>query len=122
MTNSRIALGKTGEDEAVLFLNKHGFKIIERNYKCCYGEIDIVAAEKGAIAFVEVKTRRTGTYGLPQMSVNFRKQQQISKAACHYIAQKKIKDMPLMFDVVAVNFTDNKIKIELIKNAFEACL
>lgn len=122
MTNSRIDLGKAGEDEAVSFLNKQGFKILERNYRCCYGEIDIIAMEKGTIVFAEVKTRKTLTYGLPQAAVDFRKQQQISRSAANYTAQKKIKNMPLRFDVVAVNLADDKIKIELIRNAFEVCL
>lgn len=122
MTNSRIALGKAGEDEAVSFLNEQGFKILERNYRCCYGEIDIIAKEKGAIVFIEVKTRKTLTYGMPQTAVDARKQQQISRSAANYTAHKNIKDKPLRFDVVAVILADNKIKIELIRNAFEACL
>lgn len=122
MTNSRIDLGKAGEDEAVSFLNKQGFRILERNYRCCYGEIDIIAKEKGAIVFIEVKTRKTLTYGLPQTAVDSRKQKQISRAAANYTAQKNIKNTPLRFDVVAVNLAEDKIKIELIRNAFEVCL
>ncbi|MBI5893271.1 MAG: YraN family protein [Deltaproteobacteria bacterium] len=122
MTNSRIDLGKAGEDEAVSFLNKQGFKILERNYRCCYGEIDIIAVEKGTIVFAEVKTRKTLTYGLPQAAVDFRKQRQLSKIAAHYIAEKRLKNTPARFDVVGISLLENETKIELIRNAFEMCL
>ena len=99
-----------------------GFKIIERNYRCCYGEVDIVAMENGTYVFVEVKARRTQAYGVPQMAVNFKKQKQLSKVASHYMVQKRLKDIPARFDVIAVNITDDVMKAELIRNAFECRL
>lgn len=122
MTDSRIALGKTGEDVAVSFLKKTGFKILERNFRCRYGEIDIIAVEKGTLVFAEVKTRKTEKYGLPQSAVDFRKQRQLSKIASYYIAEKRLKNTPARFDVVGISLFENETKIELIRNAFEVCL
>lgn len=122
MNNKRITLGRAGEDTALDFLQKSGFKILERNYKCRYGEIDIIAEHKSIIAFIEVKTRKNISFGVPQMAVDFRKQRQISKAAMQYIKVKKVVNTPLRFDVVAITLADNTTKIEHIKDAFEICI
>ena len=122
MQDTRIALGHTGETIAISFLRKHGIKIIERNYRCRYGEIDIIAKDKDTIAFVEVKTRKNLSRGIPQMAVDFKKQRQISKVASHYIRYKRAVNIPARFDVIAINLADGPAKIEYIKDAFEMCL
>ncbi|MBI5682576.1 MAG: YraN family protein [Deltaproteobacteria bacterium] len=122
MNDARITLGKTGELAAISFLQRHGLKIIEQNYKCRYGEIDIIAKDKDIIAFVEVKTRKNLSCGIPQMAVDLRKQRQMSKVASHYIRCRRAVNIPARFDVIAINLADGPAKIEYIKDAFEMCL
>ncbi|MBI5286598.1 MAG: ribonuclease HII [Deltaproteobacteria bacterium] len=119
MTIQRLALGKKGEEDAIAFLKGKGYKILERNFRCPLGEIDIIALDKGTLVFVEVKTRRTNTFGLPQEAVGERKQGQLSKVASYFINKKKI-NMPTRFDVVAVGYLPGGKRIDIIKDAFQA--
>jgi putative endonuclease len=119
MTKERLSLGKKGEDLAIAQLRVLKYKILERNYKCALGEIDIIAREKDTLVFVEVKTRTTRDFGGPAAAVNERKQRQLSKVALTYLNQKKITEMPARFDVVAVELIPPAPQIEVIRNAFE---
>ena len=65
-------LGKKGEEVALRFFKKNGYRILERNYVCKLGEIDIIAKEKDTLAFIEVKTRTSTLFGPPQLAVNFK--------------------------------------------------
>ncbi len=111
-------LGQAGEDRAARFLAKQGYKILERNYRAPYGEIDLIALHKGEVVFVEVKTRTSDAYGAPELAVNPRKQQRMIKAALGYIKYKKLHQVPCRFDVVAISTAAEK-EVELIQNAFE---
>ncbi|PIY20085.1 YraN family protein [Candidatus Desantisbacteria bacterium CG_4_9_14_3_um_filter_40_11] len=115
MTLERIKLGQYGEEKAAKYLLKQGVKILEKNYRCGYGEIDIIAKDKDTLVFVEVKTRKTSTYLSPFLAVNKHKQLQISKVAVHYLLEKKIQEMPCRFDVMIVVDKD----IDWIRGAFE---
>jgi putative endonuclease len=119
MTFERLTLGKKGEELAVAQLKKLKFKILERNYKCRLGEIDIVAREKDTLVFVEVKTRASADFGGPAAAVTVHKQRQLSRVALTYLSQKNLTDIPARFDVVAVEFTPPAPRIEVIRNAFE---
>ena len=112
-------LGKKGEEIALRFLKKKGYRIIERNYVCKMGEVDIVAKEKDTLAFIEVKTRRTTTFGPPQMAVDQKKQEQLSKAALHFLKEKRLEEAKARFDVVAILLGPRGEEIELIRNAFD---
>lgn len=116
-----IFIGKKGEDTAEKHLKKHGYKIIEKNYKSHSGEIDIIALDKGTIVFVEVKTRRNDEFGPPELSVNSTKRRKIIKSALNFLSARRIKDTPCRFDIVAITESpDKKDKtINLIKDAFE---
>ncbi len=111
--------GKRGEELAAAYLAEAGFRIIERNYRCLFGEIDIVAEEGETLVFVEVKSRRSEAYGDPLLAVGFRKQQHISRISLHYLAEKHLRNRPARFDVVAVMLQPAGHRIELIRNAFE---
>ncbi|HHT9136552.1 MAG TPA: YraN family protein [Candidatus Wunengus sp. YC60] len=113
-------VGTRGEQLAVKFLKKSGFKILQRNYRCKVGEIDIVCYDHGTIAFVEVKTRHTDSYGPPELSVTEAKKRQIVKVASHYVAEKKIEGIDFRFDVVSIFYSPMKKQpeITLFKNAF----
>jgi putative endonuclease len=119
-TSYKKDVGARGEQLAVKFLKKSGYKILQRNYRCKLGEIDIVCYDHGTIAFVEVKTRYSDTYGPPELSVTEAKKRQIVKVALHYVAEKKIEGMDCRFDVVSVLHTPMKKQpeITLFKNAF----
>jgi putative endonuclease len=112
-------LGKKGEDLALRFLKKKGYQIIETNYACKMGEMDIIAKEKDILAFIEVKTRTSTAFGLPQLAVNPKKQSQMSKVALHFLKEKKLEDARARFDVVAILLGPKGAEIELIKDAFE---
>lgn len=113
-------VGRCGEDLAAAFLERNGFAIIERNFRCKGGEVDIVAREGKTLVFVEVKSRKTLTYGLPQLAVTPFKQRQISKAALTWLARNHKHDSPARFDVIAILLNNNyRHQVEHIKNAFD---
>ncbi len=112
-------LGRKGEDRALRFLKKKGYRIIEQNYVCKMGEMDIIAKEKDTLVFVEVKTRTSIAFGPPQLAVTPFKQRQLSKVALHFLKEKKLEDIKARFDVVAILLPPEEEKIELIRNAFD---
>ena len=112
-------LGKKGEELALRFLKKRGYRIIEKNYVCKMGEMDIIAREKDTLAFIEVKTRTTTEFGPPQLAVNASKQRQLSKVALNYLKEKQLEDVKARFDVVAILLTPGREEIELIRDAFD---
>jgi len=111
-------IGNYGEDTAVKFLQKNKYKIIEQNYSCKFGEIDIIAKDKNILVFVEVKSRTNEKYGTPGMAVNYYKKKNIINTAKHYIMKNKLQNEFCRFDVVEVFVTDDDNNIRLIKNAF----
>lgn len=114
------ALGIKGEQVAVKFLKKQGYTILQRNYRCNRGEIDVICYDHGTIAFVEVKTRHSTEYGPPELSVTGAKKKQITKAASHYAARKKLEGIDLRYDVVSIYYAPQKKhpEVTLFKNAF----
>ncbi len=115
-------LCKKGEALAGKLLKKRGYKILKRNYVSKYGEIDIVAYDKGTISFVEVKTRQSENYGPPELAVTKEKRKRIIRTALNYLMKNHIEDIDCRFDVISVLFkeNDNKPDIELLNNAFTA--
>jgi len=114
--------GDLGENIAVSFLTKQGYHILERNFRCKGGEVDIVARAPGdkCLVFVEVKARRDLSYGVPQLAVNPFKQRQISKAALTWLSKKHLHDSNARFDVIAILLVENGLhSIEHIVNAFD---
>ena len=122
MSLTRMRTGKRGEALAADYLTDAGYRIIERNYRCHFGEIDIVAEEGETLVFIEVKSRRSEAYGDPQLAVGHEKQKKISRIAMHYLEEKRLRHRPARFDVVAVKLLSSGHKIELIRNAFELTL
>ena len=116
--STKIQTGKEGEKIAAAYLKKNGYRIIEKNYRCVLGEIDIIAREKGALVFVEVKTRKSAELGYPEQAVGINKQKKMSQLALWYL-QKKNADTGARFDVVAITISTSGNEIKLIKNAFD---
>ncbi len=112
-------LGRKGEALALRYLKKQGYQIIETNYVCKLGEMDIIAKERDTLVFIEVKTRTSTTFGPPQLAVNVAKQRQLSKVALAFLKEKRLEDVKARFDVVAILLGAKGEEIELIKDAFE---
>ena len=115
----KIVTGKSGEGIAAGFLTQNGYRIIDVNYRCPIGEIDIVAREKGELVFVEVKTRKSSALGYPEQAVGTAKQKKMSQLALWYLRDKKVGDAPVRFDVVAILMLPSGNDIRLIRNAFD---
>ncbi len=121
MSEDTKELGLKGEDEAVRFLRKKGYRILERNFRSRLGEIDIVARDGDTIVFVEVKTRSTESFGSPKDAIDARKIRRITRGSMDYLRRNfKEGDVNTRFDVVTVELKDGGYSTELIKNAFEA--
>ncbi len=125
MTAYKQQLGAAGEKSAVKFLIKNNYKVLDVNYRCRFGEIDIIARDAQYTVFIEVKTRKNTLYGLPSEAVNYHKQRKILKVAQQYMLYKKRYNDNVRFDVIEV-FAQMKEdesvyiqKIRLIKNAFQ---
>jgi len=115
----KITTGKEGEKIAAAYLEKNGYRIIEINFRCPIGEIDIVAKDKSDLVFVEVKTRKTIALGYPEQAVGIRKQKKMSQLALWYMQQRKIADTNARFDVVAITLLPETNEVRLIQNAFD---
>ena len=118
-----VSIGALGEEAAVKALKKQKYKIIERNYRCKMGEIDIIAKDGEYTCFVEVKLRKNSDFGTPADSIDKRKQGCIIKTAQLYAVENKIYDTPMRFDAVLIyaDTQNGKLinkRIEVIKDAF----
>jgi putative endonuclease len=102
---ARQALGRSGERLAERTLRAHGYRILARNFRCRYGEIDLVAEDGEELVFVEVKTRRGASYGTPEEALTRRKQQHMLAAAGHYLDLHGACERPWRIDVVAVQLS-----------------
>ncbi|HET6490073.1 MAG TPA: YraN family protein, partial [Syntrophales bacterium] len=94
--------------------------ILERNYRCPLGELDIIAREGKTVVFVEVKTRSSARFGSPQEAVGPRKQRRMTAIALYYLKAKGLLDEPARFDVAAVSLGEGGEDVMLYKNAFDA--
>jgi putative endonuclease len=119
MLNRQQQFGKKSERLAAEYLKLKGYRIIETNYRCPVGEIDIIAREKGTLVFVEVKARRSSRFGSPKGAVTPAKQRKISMAALDYLKRSGQDDARARFDVVAIDTETGRPDIEVVKNAFE---
>ena len=95
-------MGRTGERLAAEELSRRGYHILEKNFRCSYGEIDLVAEDAQDLIFVEVKTRRGSAYGLPEEAVTLRKQRKIVQVASYYLDLHTCSERSWRIDVVAV--------------------
>ena len=115
----RAALGSLGEAAAVEELERRGYLIVTRNYRCRSGEADIVAEEGACLVFVEVKARTELRHGLPREAVGWTKQQRLGAAAQHYCHHHACENSPVRFDVVEVVVLRGQVAaVEVIPDAF----
>jgi putative endonuclease len=111
-------LGLFGEDEAAKFLKRNGYKIIERNYKCRYGEIDIIARQKDTWCFIEVKTIQKAASESPFETIDKKKMEHIENSAACYVSKNKLGREKVRFDAIGIRVSEGKSEIELIKDLF----
>lgn len=107
--------GREGEEIAVEYLKENGYRIVEKNYRSLFGEIDLIAEKDGTIVFIEVKMRNTPYYGPPAAAIDMRKQRRLCRTALDYAFRRRLTDYPLRFDVVTIE----RDRIEVIRDAFE---
>lgn len=119
MNMKRRNVGILGENLAKDFLKKRGYRILESNYRCREGEIDIIARHRDSLVFIEVRTKRSLEFGSPEESITPTKMERLRAVAAHY--QQTHNNLPASWriDVVAVEIDqkDKPLRIELIENA-----
>jgi len=118
MPHARQRLGSEGESIAGKELEKRGYRIVERNYRTRFGEIDLVADDGGTVVFVEVKTKTSGDFGDPVEEVTPQKQRQIVSMGEFYATYCCPPNTPCRFDVVTVDCSTLPPNITIYKDAF----
>jgi putative endonuclease len=116
--DGRSTLGRAGEDEAAAFYVRSGFEVLERNWRCDGGELDVVARRGSLIVFCEVKTRSSTMWGLPAEAVDRRKQARLRRLAGRWLADRGGRAREIRFDVVAVERGPSGLQVTHIPDAF----
>ena len=114
----RSTFGKWGEDQAAQYLIKQGYAILERNYRCRFGEIDIIAYRGRIISFVEVKTRANLKYGPPAAAVTKTKQAKIHTTGFTYLQSSDVRFKSFSFDVIEILRMNGTITINHLQHCF----
>lgn len=109
-------LGKEGENLAARYLISRGCTILDRNFRCRYGEIDIIALDQGILCFVEVKTRSRTDHGLPCQAVDWKKEQHIRRCAYIYIKEHHLENLEQRIDILEVLRLNGRHYIRWIPN------
>ncbi len=118
MRNSKIELGKRGENLAAEYLVKRGFSIISKNVRTPYGELDLIGVQSGTLVIFEVKTRRTDTYGYPEDAISMTKRAHLIDSAQAFIQDHPELPATWRIDVIAINLRPGKRpEIEWFENA-----
>ena len=118
--DARILTGQIGEEIARIYLVLRGYRMLVRNFRSPYGEIDLIAMHRGDLVFLEVRTRSSEAMGHPAESVTAHKQRQIIKNAQFYINKNRLHGMSCRFDVITILFRPGVLPdIQLFENAFE---
>ena len=116
---NRIDKGKEAEQKAALFLKEKGLHLLQSNYRCHYGEIDLIMKDKDHIVFVEVRFRHRTDYGNALESINKHKINKLIKTAPHFLQAKKwLYTVNSRFDIVTIHPAAKELQLEWLKNAF----
>jgi len=116
---NKRSIGKRGEELARKFFQKKGYNVVAHNFRCHYGEIDLILRKERTFRFVEVKFRRSLDFGLPQESVIKNKQERIRRAAVYWLRQRYLPlDQEIHFDVLGISEDSGRIEFEHIEDAF----
>ena len=112
-------LGRIGENIIADYITKLGYKVVERNFACNQGEIDIVAKDKEELVFIEVKTRTDISYGEASEAVTDTKKRHLINTIKYYIYKQKLENQPIRIDVAEVYINKGNVKVNYIKQAIE---
>jgi len=113
-------IGELKETIACEYLKKNGLSVIQRNYQCSRGEIDIIARDGNVTVFAEVRFRNSANYGHPLETVTWHKQKKLLATAKHFIQRHRdFADYPCRFDVLAITLNRGSNELEWIQNAFD---
>jgi len=115
--NDKKSKGDFGENSACKYIKKNGYKILDKNFRTKFGEIDLIGIERDTICFIEVKARSRSDYGSPEEFVTKRKQERLWKTASIYINKNTLEFENYRFDVISVDLENEDI--EIFKNAFQ---
>ena len=115
MPTRRSRLGSRGEDLARGYLSEKGYAILETNYRCQWGEVDIIARDGQCLVFVEVRTRRGGAYGTPEESITREKAQRLIATAQSYLEERNIPGREWRIDLVSVEL-DQRGRLEPLRH------
>jgi putative endonuclease len=118
MTYERQKLGKHGERLAIKKIKALGYKVLDKNYRCPLGEIDLIAQDGQYIVFVEIKTRKGRPTSYAKEAITYRKKQRLSKIALYYLKHKGLIGRKARFDVIAICIDDKSVEFEIIHDAF----
>jgi len=113
------APGRSGETMACRYLERSGFVILTRNYRCRSGEVDVVAMDRGETVFVEVKERHGASHGEGHEAVTFGKRRRIIRAARLFAASRGLTEAPMRFDIVSIDWTGTDPRIRHDRGAFD---
>ncbi len=120
MADTRVTLGKTGENLACEALVRRGYAILERRYRRRGGELDIIARDGATLVFAEVKTRDGVAFGDGAEAITAVKRRRMTQMARDYLARQRLGDVPCRFDVIVVRVDKGRPSIEVFRNAFDA--
>ncbi|HSP12214.1 MAG TPA: YraN family protein [Salegentibacter sp.] len=112
------SLGIEGEQIAVAHLRKEGYEILAENYRFDKAEVDIIARTGDTLVIVEVKTRSTPNFGLPQEFVKPKQKRQLLKVADFYINDQNLSEVEARFDIIAIVINKQGVKVEHLEDAF----
>ena len=111
--------GRLGEKIAERYLEEQGYQVLDRNVRSPFGEIDLVANDRGTLVFIEVKTRRDSNFGFPEEAVGARKKDRMIRLASWYLAKYPKSRPSVRFDVLAIQEEGENAGIRLIRDAFD---
>lgn len=115
--NNKKKIGSLGEDISAKYLQKNNYEVINRNYSCKFGEIDIIAIDKNTkeLVFIEVKTRTNFKYGMPIDAIDIKKIKHIKNTINYYLIDKKVNNIDIRIDVIQILLKGKKYYINHIK-------
>lgn len=119
MKIQKTGAGADGERAAARFLEKEGYTILKQNYKVSGAEVDVIAHKDETIVFIEVKTRGTNDYGMPEEFVDRRKRNKMIRAAKIFTADELYVQFYVRFDIISILYKTDDVEITHIQHAFE---
>jgi len=116
MTKKRLQVGQTGEAAARRYLEKLGYRIIESNYRCSLGEIDLIARDNRTIVLAEVRTRTSSAFGSPEESITAEKARRLRRLALYYLQATRQGESPSRIDLLAVVLDKKSLEVQSVRH------